>query len=162
MRTIALLSLLLVAASCATSSSPSFGIRENRVNGDCQHGDLEVLAAFSDIQSGGESLGDRLTFAVQVANNSRKDVVVKQITVEDVPLETARYRIDRAFKTFNETIKENEDHTFEIPITGRVAGVDGRNVQRSGRGDEIEVVVTVWLEGGESYRCHYAVRAPIF
>jgi hypothetical protein len=160
MRTIALMSSLLLLSGCASSSS-SFGIPEHPVITDCQHGDVEVLAGLADLHSGGERVGDRLTFSVQVANNSRKDIVVRQITIEEVPTDTALYRIDRAFKTFNETIRENEDHTFEIPITGRVVGVEDRSVQRSRSVDEIEAVVTVSLES-EIYRCHYLVRAPRF
>jgi hypothetical protein len=104
-----------------------------------------------------EQVDDRVTYNVEVANNSRHDVVVKWIRVEQTHIETAPYRLGNGYRTFNETIRENEDHLFELPVTGRgIRDYSGRSLQSSG----LSLSVAVSLEGGDVYRCLFSVPAP--
>jgi hypothetical protein len=155
MRRLALLPLALLAFACASSSSKDFGI-PNRTTDDCEHGEVEVRAGLNiGVPMRGESMSDRLTFNVEVANNARRDIVVKLIRISPSPNQNATYEIDSTSGRFNETIPENEEHLFEIPIFGRSVGLESN---RSYGSDQLDVVVLVTLEGGEEYRCHFGIR----
>ena len=160
MRRLALLPLLLLLAACA--SSDSFGIADTRTVDDCQHGEVEVRVGLTGAGTGTgmERNEDRLTFNVEVANNSREDIVVKAIRVEPLPEHDAAYRLDNSYRTFNETVPENEDHVFELPMTGRV--VPRRQGQMSGGSETLGLSVTVVLGNGDSYRCQFGVPSPAY
>ena|GEM_PF-1885921 len=157
MKRLFLLPLVFVIGACASSKDP-FGLPKQRFINDCQHGEVEVSIGLSGTGTRGEDIGDRLTFEVQVANNARKDIVVKAIRIEPRPSETVAYRLDNTYREFNQTIPENEEHVFELPTTGHGMPEDP-NSQRFGS-NGIEVVVSVTMDGGDEYRCRYAVPGP--
>jgi hypothetical protein len=146
--------LLLLAAACA---SPTAVIRNTF---DCSPGqDLEIRAGMGDPQRSGERIGQYM-FLVEVANNSNQDLTVKSILVEADP--SARRRgselaIERAQKTFNETIPEGTEHVFELPATSFGSGV-GRSLEEQTMPGPIEFYVTVGLTNGDAYRCPFSVQ----
>lgn len=154
----ALLPLFLLVAACA--SKDQFGIATQHFLSDCQHGDVEITVGLGGTGTTGEDRNDPLTYNVEVANNARKDIVVKAIRVEARPSETITYRLDNSYRQFNQLIAENDDHLFELPTTGHGAPdrTQGQG-QRYGQ-DALEVTVTVTLEGGDEYRCRYALPGP--
>jgi len=156
MKRFALLSIFLIAG-CGSSSS-SFDIPENRVITDCEHGDVSIRVGFAGPKTAQERIEDQIMFDVEVSNNSRQIVTVKAIRVEQTMTETARYRLGHTYRAFNETILEDEEHVFELPMTG-FASVDysGREM----RSDSMSFAVTVVLEGGDAYRCLFSVPAPV-
>jgi len=160
MKRLALLPLMIVLAACGSSSS--FGIPNSRTVDDCVHGDVEVRVALTGSGAGMERTEDRLTFTVEVANNSRQDIIVKAIRVEPLPNQNAQYQLDNSYRSFTETIPENEEHQFELPVAGRVIRRQqpGQTVGDSSR--SLGVAVTVVLEGGDSYRCHFEVPSPVY
>lgn len=155
MRRLALLPLLLLAAACASSSS-DFGMPENRVL-DCGN-EIEVRAGFQAPGTQLERASERVTAVIEVANNSKRDIVVKWIRVEQIHTDSAPYRVENGYRTFNQPIAEAEDHLFELPLNGRgVRDLTGRSLHS----DDLLLAVTVSLESGESYRCQFGVRAPL-
>ena len=156
MRRLGLLPLILTLAACG--SSDQFGIPDKRVVNDCEHGGVEVRVGLNGGQPGMERTEDHLTFAVEVANNLREDIVVTRIRIDPTPDEMSPYQLSPTGGSFSETIPENEEHLFELPVTLRTAFVD-RNRQTVSR-NFLEVVVTVVLQNGDSYRCRYGVPAP--
>jgi len=152
-----LLPLLFTLLACG-SSKDQFGIAKQNFFEDCQHGSVEVMVGLSGQGTTSEDRSDAMTFNVEVANNSRQDIVVKAIRVEVRPSEVITYRLDNTYRQFNQTIAENEEHVFELPTTGHGAPTDPR---RQGSGSNaIDVVVSVTLEGGDEYRCRYQVPGP--
>jgi hypothetical protein len=152
-----LLPLLLILAACG-SSKDQFGIAKTNFLEDCQHGGVEIMVGLSGQGTTGEDRSDPMTFNVEVANNSRQDIVVKTIRVEVRPSETITYRLDNTYRQFNQTIAENEEHVFELPTAGHGAPTDPR---RQGSGSSaIDLLVSVTLEGGDEYRCRYQVQGP--
>jgi hypothetical protein len=154
----ALLPLFLLFAACA--SKDQFGIATQHFLSDCQHGDVEITVGLGGTGTTGEDRNDPLTYNVEVANNARKDIVVKTIRVEAEPSEIILYRLDHSFREFNQLIAENDEFVFELPTTGH--GAPNRSPgqeQRYGQ-NAIQVTVTVTLEGGDEYRCRYALPAP--
>lgn len=155
MKTIALLSVLLLAA-CG-SSSKNFDIPTSRVSNDCEHGDISVRVGFPGPKVAQERIEDQVMFVVEVANLARKDITVKAIRVEQTSVETARYRLTGSYRSFNETIPENDEHVFELPMSGFARTYSDWEL----RSDSMSFEVTVMLEGGDAYRCLYSVPAPI-
>lgn len=153
MKTLAF-SALLLAAACA---SPTAVIRNNF---DCSPGqDLEIRAGMGDPRRSGEQIGQYM-FLVEVANNSSQELTVKRITVEADPSARRSGRelaIERAQKTFNETIPEGTEHVFELPATSFGSGV-GRTLEEQTMPGAIEFVVTVELTNGDLYRCPFSVQ----
>jgi hypothetical protein len=149
-RALTLLSLVLLAA-CATND----GFVTNDVQG-CGPGTSVGIEAGWDTQSM-DRFGDRLTLLVQVANNSDKEITIKSINADPMPMQgDSTYEIDRASRTFGKVIAEGEQSTFEIPMMSR------RKMQdRSGgvRASGVDVAVTVLVEPDESYRCRF--RLPL-
>lgn len=154
MKTLALISMLLLLGACASPTAIVEG------NFDCSPGqDLEIRAGLSDPSRMGEQTGQYL-FLVEVANNSSGDLTVKSIRVDprdrsraagDIPLQSAG-------KSYDETIAEGSEHVFELPATGfgswsRSAGSQVSRVP-------LEFVVTVNLTNGDSYRCPFGVERP--
>ena len=156
MKQLAWLSIFLLAA-CGSSSN-SFGIPETRTIRDCEHGDLSIGVGFPGPKTAYERLEDQIMFMVEVSNNSRHDVTVKAIRVEQTMTETARYRVGNTYRAFNVTIAEDEEKEFELPMSGfQAVDYSGRSPQS----DEMQFAVTVVLEGGDTYRCLYSVPAPV-
>jgi len=158
MRRLGLLPLVLTLAACG--SSDQFGIPDKRVINDCEHGGVEVRVGLNGGQPGMERTEDHLTFAIEVANNLREDIVVTRIRVDPTPDEMSPYRLSPTSGSFSETIPENDEHLFELPVTLRTMFVDDRRQQTVGSRNVLTVVVTVMLQNGDSYRCGYGVPAP--
>ena len=154
MKRIAFAALVLLAVSCA--SSDSLGDLGEKRALPCEHGPIEVRVGMSGFGIGGarEVMDDRLTLSVEVANNSREDVVVKAIRTEQTHVENAPYRFGDGYATFNETIAENGQHVFEVPLSGRAVMQDP-NVQNLS--NDLGVAVSVYLASGETYRCVFRI-----
>ena len=149
--------LLLVIAACA--SSPKISDSKTL---DCEQGEVQVRVGLEGSAVGIERTEDRRTLHVEVSNNSRADIVVKAIRVDSTPRMQATYQVDNAYRTFNQRIAENGDFTFELPMTGRTLPRDPRQQSASSeQPGQLELAVTVVLEGNSSYRCGFLVPAPV-
>jgi len=152
MKTIALASILLLFAACA---SPTALIQETF---NCDSGeDLEIRAGLADPRSS-EQIGQHM-FLVEVANNSSEDLTVKSVLID--PDESARrlrrdVSLERAYREFNETIPEGTEHVFELPATafGTLLQPGFQDDRQPG---PLQFVVTVSLTNGDVYRCPFAV-----
>ena len=160
MKRLALLPLAIFLAACSATPKDQFGIPVENVINDCEHGGVEVSVGLSGVGTSGEDMNDQLTFIVNVGNNARKDITVRNIRVDPRNMETVAYRLDATYRQFNVTIPENDDHDFELPITGHGLGRQDPNGTRFGSGSELPVVVSVQMEGGEVYQCRYGVPVP--
>ncbi len=150
MKTLTLSFLLL--AGCASSSD--FGLEDNTQHNDCEHGEVQVRVGLTGPGTGMERFDNRVNFAVEVANNSREDIVVKAIRVEQTHRDMADYLVEDSYRAFKETIAEDEDELFELPTTGKSLFASP-NRQTSGS-DALYFSVSVYLEDG-TYRCEFAV-----
>lgn len=150
MKTLTLLSVLLLAA-CGSSSS--FGIADEKTHTDCEHGGVQVGIGLSGPGSTNERFDNRMMITVLVNNNSREDIVVKAIRVEQTNRDMSDYQVEDTYRAFNETITEDDDHVFELPTQARSQFVAGR---QSLTADALHFAVSVYLED-ESYRCTFAV-----
>ena len=153
MKRVAIVALLLFIGCASSNSIGSLG--EDAAL-PCEHGPVEVRISLSGfgVGSASETVDDRLTLEVEVANNSREDVVVKAIRAEQRSSETADYRVEGGYRGFNQTIAENEDHVFEIPMSGRVIQRPAAEYQTQ-RG--VEILISVYLASGSTYRCSFEV-----
>jgi hypothetical protein len=161
MKRAALLPLLCALAACASSSS-STGLADSRTLRDCEHGDIQVEVALQGASVGMERTEDHMTFAVSVSNNSREEVVVDAVRVESLPRTQATYQIDNSYRSFHQRIAENDEHEFELPLTGRVVGRSPTQQTTTDDPRTLELAVTVLLEGGDQYRCRFVVPAPVY
>jgi hypothetical protein len=82
---------------------------------------------------------------------------VKNIRIEQVHADTSAYNLDDGYASFNETVAEAEDHTFEVPMTGR--GMRALNDRRE-TGSGLVVTTSVMLEDGRTLRCRFDVQGP--
>jgi hypothetical protein len=151
-RAIALLSLLLGVA-CASSD----GFVQNDVNSCGPGSPIQIDAGWDQQSSPIERGPSRMTLLVQVANSSDKDITVKTVRADPMPMERdSMYEIQGGSQTFDKLIAEGEDFTFEIPMTTmrrlqeRTTGV---------RASGVDVAVTVVLDSEESVRCRF--RLPL-
>jgi hypothetical protein len=158
MRKLSPLPLLLLLAACGSSSN-DFGIPETKTIDDCVHGEVQVRAGITDAREGKDISSDWLEFSVEVTNNAHKDIVVKSIRIDPRTTESSPYVFETAFREFNQTIPENEERVFELPSTGKAKPRDPDQM-KIGVQERLVLVVTVSLEGGESYRCQFENRIP--
>ena len=151
MKTIALFSILLLAAACASSSDLETSTRQ------CGPGeDLEIRAGLAPLE---EMRGGQLEFLIEVANNSDHDVTVDTIIVN--PTRVPRRRdgqlgLERASKAYNQVIEHGDDHVFRLPATtlrNSLGSIEEMFEDYSGA----EFSVAVKLTNGETYRCAFAV-----
>jgi hypothetical protein len=152
LKALALSSLLVLAAGCASSDSIP-----NEVM-DCGPGqDLEIRAGLADPKNS-DNFG-QYVFLVEVANNSHEDVTVKRVRIDPRPTErygTRSRPLNGAVKTYDETIVQGTEHVFELPSTASgLTAPDARDAVQPG---EYELVVTVLLTNGETYRCPFLVQ----
>ena len=151
---VVLLALLLVSCRSATD------VIDGRVLGCESGGDVMIRAGIEGFGTGGQELDDTLTIRIEVSNNARHEIFVKQIRVEQPNANTRGYRLDHLRMTVDRTIAEDDDFTFELPMSGRTVG--GLSVQTLNDpivNEVLEVVMSVYLGNGDVYRC--PVRVPI-
>jgi len=159
MKRLAPLALAIFFAACAATPKDQFGIPVDNVINDCQHQGVEITVGLAGMGTTGEDKNDQLTFIVNVANDSRKDITVRNIRVDPHNTETISYRLDPTYRKFNVTIPENDEHDFELPISGHGMRMD-RQGTRFGESNEVPVIVSVQLESGDVYQCRYGIPAP--
>jgi hypothetical protein len=154
MRSLALFAIVLLV-SCASSSQ---GIVDERLR-DCESGgDISVIVGFDNLPVG-EGLGeDRFDLLVEVSNNSHAEVTVTGIRVDQQHASSARYRIDGVRQKFDDAIEEGKDRTFRLPVVGRRVLSQDRSSSVLGSSG-LELVVTVTLSNGDSYRCLFVQNA---
>lgn len=152
MKILAALSLVFLAA-CASSG----GFVDDR-NAECGGESLiDVRVGLNAPAMQMEQQGDRLTLLVEVSNNSSADIVVKTIRIEQLHAETAGYALEDGWASFDETIAEADDHTFEVPMNGR--GLRSVNDRRR-IGSGLAVAAAVSLEDGRTLRCRFEIQGP--
>lgn len=139
--------LLLLLAACA---SPTAVIDTRSFR--CGPGqDIEVRAGLDD----GTALREvarELTYLVEVANNSHRDLTVRSVRVAPSGEESAT-GLAAVSKVFDQLIPEGEDHVFEIPASASWNPTSA--FDRRIRGERLELAVTVALTNGDSYRCSF-------
>lgn len=144
------LALLLLACTSATD------VIDTRTL-DCSPGqDLSIMAGMGGQGAQEQSMDDRIEVLVDVGNNSDDEVTVSFIRIEQSMPEDATFRIENSYRKFNQVIPEGEDHTFQLPTRGRYVYQDPRRVIGASASQGLEVVVTVGLTNGDSYRCPFA------
>lgn len=149
MKTALVLLAVLLTAACASKD----GFEGESVHA-CAEGDLIMIEA--GVSTGGDefesSMPHQITLLVRVSNNSHEDIEVQSIRVD--PAAHRTYRIDNAYREFNQVVKEGFDHTFEIPSRGEWIGRQERDLILGGSGVP-EAVVSVALTNGPVHRCRF-------
>lgn len=140
-----LLTLALLAVSCRSATD----VIDSRVLGCESGGDLMIRAGLHGLGTGGERLDDRLTMFIEVSNNARHEIFVKQIRIEQPDANARGYRLDSLLQNVDRTIAEDDDYTFELPMTGR--GV--RSLNDPVMDGHLAVVMSLYLGNGDVYRC---------
>lgn len=156
MKTIALLSLLVLSFGCA--SSPK--LIDHEVY-DCSPGhDIEVRAGIDNARNrAGLSPEDNLTFLVEVANNSHEDVIVDSIRIEPDASARGTANLDPVFQSVNQDIAQGKDHLFRFPVRRRLnPSID--SLERRGAMSSAlpEMTVTIVLKNGDAYRCPFSLQ----
>lgn len=147
------LMLLLLFAGCASRD----GFVDERIR-DCAAGqELSIDLHLNMPKMMTERSGDDLTVVVSIANNSTRDVEVKSIRVEPGFTAQERYALESSFSEFHQVIEAGDDEQFELPVRGQAGTRD--NLRRTGN-DAIEIVLSVYMADGDTYRCSYDVPAP--
>lgn len=151
MKTLALLFAALLACACASPTA----VMDKRTM-LCDSGqDIGILAGLEDApQTTAEMAATGPTFLVEVSNNSHGEVTVKSIRIE--PSDQREIRMDNITKMFNETIAENDEHLFRLPVNApwNYGSID-RQIALSGQ--HLTFFVTVSLTNGDTYRCPFEV-----
>jgi hypothetical protein len=145
MKTIALLSLLMLTA-CASDSALS----DNQAFLCGSGQDLEIRAGLDKGNEAGQFAGE-VRYLVEIANNSNEDVTVKSIRISPKS-DNASATFADAYQTFDQTVEEGKDHVFEIPANavGLRSGA-GRPLS----GTRLDFLVMVNLSNGDVYRCPF-------
>jgi hypothetical protein len=151
LRLLALSSVLALLAGCASSAAiPNDAMQ-------CGPGqDLEIRAGLGDPKTS-DNFG-QYVFLVEVANNSHEDVTVKRVRVDPRPTErygTRSRALNGGSQKYDQTIVQGTEHVFELASSASMMAPDLRDVVQPG---EYELMVTVELTNGESYRCPFLVQ----
>jgi hypothetical protein len=152
MKTLALFAALL---ACACASSPTAVIDQRTLRCDEPGHDIEVAAGLDDGTSGRatEQTGQR-AYLVNVTNNSHGEVTVKSIRVDPNDHEGSMDNV--VTRSFNQTIPENDEHLFLLPIN---ATWTREMIERHPTsGWPFEFGVSVVLANGDAYRCDFQVQ----
>lgn len=152
--------IALLAIACLVSCASSTDVIDERFL-DCSSGqDISVMAGF-DQPVGGENaaVDDRFELLVQVSNNSNGDLTVTSIRAEQSHTDSAQYRVDNAFRRFDQVVEEGKDHTFHLPMMGRAVYRDPRTRAVGSSTGGLQLIVTVALSNGDSYRCAFEMSA---
>lgn len=151
-KTLALSSLLVLFAACASSSDIQTQVF------DCSSGnDIEIRAGLSNERSG-EHAGQYL-FIVEVANNSDHDVTVKRIRVDPREVNRSRRRsspLASAVKNVDVTIAEGTEEIFELSSSSSMLFTE--ELRDTIEAEVFELDVRVELSNGDTYRCPFEVR----
>lgn len=147
------LSAIVLFAACSSATDV---IDERTL--PCDSGqDISVMAGVNGTLRGDLGRDDRFELLVEVSNNSHEDLYVRLIRVQQLSADDALYQIDGASQRFDQLVEEGKDHTFRLPLTGRLRTSSTRSIS----GDRgIELAVTVGLTNGDSYRCVFDVGNP--
>ena len=146
------IALLIFLAGCASNG----GYAEPQLNNCADRSELSVDAYLNLPKIMMEGTRDELTMVVGLGNNTDRDIEVKSIRVEPGRTAQQRYALESGFITVNETLKSNEDKQYEIPMRGAA----GLREDRTPTDNRIEIVLTISLGDGTTYRCQYDVEAP--
>lgn len=144
--------LLVFAAACASSTA----VMDQRALNCGEAGqDIEVAAGLDDGTSGraAEQTGQR-AYLVNVTNNSHGEVTVKSVRVD--PNDHEGTAMDVITKVFDQTIPENDEHLFVLPINATWTREMIERHPTSGWPYEISVAVA--LTNGDTYRCSFDVQ----
>jgi hypothetical protein len=156
-RSFALLSLLVFSAACASSTD----VIDSEVLA-CGPGQaLEIQAGVEGARGGRtiESTED-LVFLVEVANNSHEDVVIEAIRIEPDRASRMGANVEPVYKVVNEEILQGKDHLFRFPAMRKMMSAVTADSSRSSRqsaGQPPEMMVTVLVKNGDSYRCSFSL-----
>lgn len=154
MKFIALFAIAFLV-SCASSSTDIIDSRSLQ----CGPGqDIDIMAGM-DKSSVENRMDDRVQLLVNVSNNSHQELTVMSIRAEQVRTDETRVLIDAGTRQFNQVLPEGKEHTFELPLFARLRELTERDRlrERENRDRGIEMVVTVQLSNGDSYRCAFDV-----
>ena len=159
MKTLALCSVLLLAAGCASSSKDD--LLDHRTF-ECAEGqDLSMQVGLeSPTQSSNERFNGELTMLVEVTNNSHQDYTITAIRVDPMESANSNYGLVSSYKKFDQVIPENEEHLFRLPVSGRMRSSFSRGNANVSR--EVPFVLTVLAANGDQYRCRFSVPDPSF
>jgi hypothetical protein len=156
-KTIALLGSILLFASCSSSNSI---VDETTFN--CGSGQaVDIMAGLEMPQMrghGAEYGGQRAKLMVNVFNNSHGEITVTNVSADQIADPDATYVFDRGNLTADVTIADGEEHTFELPMTGRTMGQPDFSRRTP---PSIVLAVRVKLSTGDSYLCRYEIASPI-
>ena len=145
--------LFLLLAGCASRD----GFIDERIR-DCSAGqELSIDLRLNMPKVMTERSGDDLTVVVVIGNNSTRAVEVKSIRVEPGFTAQERYALDNSFREFHQVIEAGDDEEFELPVRGQ-AGM--RETRQRRVHDAIEIILSVYMADGDTYRCSYDVQAP--
>lgn len=122
---------------------------------DCEPGqDVSIAAGLDAAYLHDDGTEDHFNVLVEVSNNSHDDITVDAIGVDQLADELTSYTVDRGYGKYGLVITPGKDHTFELPVHGRAVK---RSMQSLTASRGIEIRVAVLLEGGDQYRCSFAV-----
>jgi hypothetical protein len=150
---------LVLFASCA--SQDGFIAQDTK---RCGPGvDVEINAGFDPSNAPqADRIDSRVTFMVEVANNSDHEITVKTVRVE--PMAGNReeaYQLQGNAVTFDKVVPEGDSSMFEIPLSSSYAGSQFGNPNMRNRGTTgRDVDVMVSLTSGETVRCRFRVPVP--
>ncbi len=147
-----MLLVLLLLGGCASRD----GWVESEIRKCDAGGELSIDAYLNMPKVMMERANDELTMTILIGNNSERDIEIKSIRMEPGRTAQQRYALQNSFREFNETLKPGEDKQFELPVRGSA----GEREIRRPIDDFIEVVLSVYLADGTTYRCEYAIQAP--
>lgn len=151
MRLIALVAAALLAG-CASD-----GLIDQRTLG-CGPGEALSFEAGIDNATFRETgSSQNFELIVAVSNNSHEDVYVTNIRAEQTRADNAVFRVENAYRKYDQLIEEGDDHTFRLPMTSVRSGT-ARATGSPDRDHFFELVVTVTLSNGDSYRCPFGFR----
>ena len=143
--------VVLLLAACASSTD----VIDQRTLRCGPGQDIEVRAGVDDGTIINREDRGVMKYLVEVANNAHNEVTVTHIRIE--PMRDKREEVPEiksAWKEFNQTIPENEEHLFEIPID---AWSSTTHFDRTiAGGERFEFLVRVSLSNGDSYHCTFA------
>lgn len=145
--------VLLLLAACASRD----GLIDERTR-DCSAGQevsIDLLLNMPKIMSEGSA--DNLTTVVTIGNNSTQAIEVRAIRVEPGFSAQERYSLENGYREFNKVIEPGDDEELELSVRGQGGR---REIDPRWGNDAIEVVLSVYMAGGDIYRCSYDLPAP--